>query len=147
MDTEMIVERYIASWNERNPDARRTLVATAFAEDADYLDPLMSGRGIDGIDAMIAAAQEQFPGHSFTLATGPDRHNNRVRFSWLLAPADAAPEGAFGASRSQPARIVSARTSTWAACSVGAQRRRRRTQSSRAVTCRRLSRYGPPGCR
>jgi hypothetical protein len=91
MDTEMIVERYIASWNERNPDARRTLVATAFAEDADYLDPLMSGRGIDGIDAMIAAAQEQFPGHSFTLATDPDRHNNRVRFSWLLAPADAAP--------------------------------------------------------
>jgi SnoaL-like domain len=91
MDTQTVVERYIASWNEHNPENRRALIASAFAEDADYLDPLMGGRGIDGIDAMIAAAQEQFPGHSFTLATGPDQHNSRVRFSWLLAPAGGAP--------------------------------------------------------
>jgi hypothetical protein len=91
MDTQIVVKRYIASWNERDPESRRTLIASTFAEDADYLDPLMSGRGIDGIDAMIAAAQEQFPGHRFMLATGPDQHNNRVRFSWLLAAAGAAP--------------------------------------------------------
>jgi hypothetical protein len=89
MDTEMVVDRYLASWNERDPQTRRALVASAFSEDAEYVDPLMSGRGIDGIDTMIAAAQEQFPDHSFTLAAGPDRHNDRVRFSWVLAPAGA----------------------------------------------------------
>jgi len=33
---------------------------------------------------MIGAAQQQFPGHRFTLATGPDAHD-RVRFTWSLA--------------------------------------------------------------
>jgi hypothetical protein len=79
---------YIASWNERDPKARRALVAATFAGDADYLDPLMGGRGIEEIDAMTAATQEQFPGHPFTLAAGPDRHNDRLRFSWLLTPGD-----------------------------------------------------------
>jgi hypothetical protein len=82
-----IVHSYIASWNERDPEARFALVAATFADDAHYLDPLMSGSGISGIDAMIATAQQQFPGHHFTLADGPDAHNNHIRFSWTLAPA------------------------------------------------------------
>lgn len=91
--TTTVVDRYIATWNERDPEARRALVAKTFADDAEYLDPLMSGRGGEQIDAMIAAAQQQFPGHSFTLAAGPDEHNGLVRFSWLLAPADGEPVG------------------------------------------------------
>jgi len=86
-NTTTVVDCYIATWNERDPEARRALVATTFAHDADYLDPQMSGRGIEEIDAMIAAAQQQFPNHTFALSAGPDGHNDRVRFSWLLAPA------------------------------------------------------------
>jgi hypothetical protein len=44
----------------------------------------MSGDGPDGIDAMIAAAQQQFPGHRFELAFGPVAHNDFVRFAWRL---------------------------------------------------------------
>ena len=33
----------------------------------------MAGEGHDGIDAMIAAAQQQFPGHRFELVDGPGR--------------------------------------------------------------------------
>jgi hypothetical protein len=84
---EAVVDRYIASWNERDAQTRRALVAATFAEDAEYIDPIMSGHGLEEIDAMIAAAQQQFPGHEFTLAGGPDQHSDRVRFSWLLAPA------------------------------------------------------------
>jgi hypothetical protein len=72
-------------WNETDPQQRRELVARTVTDDAKYLDPLMSGEGIDGIDAMIAGAQQQFPGHSFTLVAGPDAHHDRVRFSWSLA--------------------------------------------------------------
>ena len=60
-----LVDRYLAIWNETNAAARRALIAKTWTETATYVDPLMRGEGHDGIDAMIAAAQAQFPGHSF----------------------------------------------------------------------------------
>jgi hypothetical protein len=86
--TTAVVAGYIATWNETDPARRRALVADTFAADASYLDPLMSGEGHDGIDAMIAAAQQQFPGHRFELSAGPDAHNDRVRFAWDLVGAN-----------------------------------------------------------
>jgi hypothetical protein len=50
-----IAERYLAAWNEREPAARRAQVAQVFAPDASYLDPMMRGSGVDGIDGMIDA--------------------------------------------------------------------------------------------
>lgn len=84
-DITEIVDSYIAAWNETDPQRRRTLVERTFSADASYLDPLMSGEGVEGIDAMIAAAQQQFPGYRFSVAAGPDAHHDRVRFSWSLA--------------------------------------------------------------
>ncbi len=80
----IVVDNYISSWNEASPDRRRELIASTFADDGTYLDPLMTGEGQDGIDAMIAAAQQQFPGHRFVLTQGPDAHHDRVRFAWKL---------------------------------------------------------------
>ncbi len=94
-DPDTIVERYLAAWNERVPEARLALVAATFSHDASYVDPLTSGHGIEGLDAMIAAAQEQFPGLSFRLAGEPDAHGDRLRFSWHLA-ADGGPAVAGG---------------------------------------------------
>jgi hypothetical protein len=85
-DTDTLVNTYIAMWNETDPHERRELVAQTVTEDASYLDPVMIGEGIDGISAMIAGAQAQFPGHRFTLISGPDVHHDRARFSWSLAP-------------------------------------------------------------
>ena len=79
-----VVETYLAAWNETDEAKRRELVQATFADDARYLDPLMSGEGADGISTMIGAAQSQFPGHRFELAYGPDAHNDVVRFAWSL---------------------------------------------------------------
>ena len=68
-----VVETYIASWNEGDAERRRELVGATFADDARYVDPLMSGAGIEGIADMIGAAQAQFPGHRFELDFGPTR--------------------------------------------------------------------------
>jgi hypothetical protein len=87
-DISTVINNYIAAWNEADPDRRRAIVGDTFVDDATYLDPLMSGEGHDGIAAMIAAAQQQFPGHRFELAMGPDAHNDRVRFAWTLVAAD-----------------------------------------------------------
>src|SRR3954466_15020109 len=91
-ETEMsnvtaLVDTYIALWNETDPARPRSLVEQTFTPDGRYLDPLMEGQGIDGIDAMVAAAQAQFPGTRFELHAGPDAHNDRVRFSWQLQAA------------------------------------------------------------
>lgn len=90
-DATTVVDTYIRMWNEPDPELRRELVALAVTEDANYLDPLMAGEGIDGIAAMIAGAQQQFPGHRFTLLAAPDAHHDRVRFSWSLTPAGGEP--------------------------------------------------------
>jgi hypothetical protein len=83
-DVATLIDGYIAMWNETDPERRRALVGRTWTDDARYLDPLMEGEGPDGIDAMIAGVQQQFPGHRFKLASGPDAHHDRVRFSWHL---------------------------------------------------------------
>jgi SnoaL-like domain len=87
-DINAVIDNYIAAWNEADPDRRRAIVAETFADDATYVDPLMTGEGTDGIAAMIGAAQQQFPGHRFELSAGPDAHHDRVRFAWTLVAAD-----------------------------------------------------------
>ncbi len=86
-----IATRYVALWNETDGERRRDLIAESWTENASYVDPLMRGEGHDGIDALIAAVHERFPGHRFTVRGEPDGHNNRVRFSWSLGAADAPP--------------------------------------------------------
>ena len=81
-----LVDRYLAIWNETNAAARRALITKTWTETATYVDPLMRGEGHDGIDAMIAAAQAQFPGHSFAPLGEPDAHNDKLRFRWTLGP-------------------------------------------------------------
>ena len=90
-DTDTLVNNYIAMWNETDPDRRRELVAETVTDDADYVDPVMDGAGIDGISTMIGGAQSQFPGHRFALVAGPEAHHDRVRFTWSLAADGGAP--------------------------------------------------------
>jgi hypothetical protein len=84
-DINAVIDTYIEMWNETDPQQRRALIAGALTEDASYVDPLMCGEGAEGIDRMIAGAQEQYPGHRFTLLSPPEAHHDRVRFSWSLA--------------------------------------------------------------
>lgn len=90
-DTVKLVDRYIAMWNETDPEARRDLVAGTWTDDALYVDPLMRGERHDGIDAMVAGVQERFPDLRFTRTGEVDAHNDRVRFGWALGPVDGPP--------------------------------------------------------
>ncbi|PWC37839.1 nuclear transport factor 2 family protein [Azospirillum sp. TSO35-2] len=91
LDAAAIADRYIATWNETDPDRRRALIAAGWAEDASYLDPLAGVRGHAELNALIDAVQRQFPGLRFSLRGTAEGHNDRLRFSWSLAPAGGAP--------------------------------------------------------
>ncbi len=85
------VVRYLAAWNERDPKRRRDLVAKVWTEDGTYVDRVREGRGHDGLDAMIATAQERFPGYRLNLASGVEAHHDYVRFSWAAGGTAEAP--------------------------------------------------------
>ena len=86
-----VIERYIASWNQTDPQLRRKLVDEVWAQDATYIDPLAEAHGRDAIDATIAAVQAQFPGLTFTLLDSVDTHHRQARFTWGLGPDGAEP--------------------------------------------------------
>ena len=85
-DLAELVDRYIATWNEKDSARRKAAINELWAEDASYIDPMVAAEGRDAIDATIAAVQEQFPDFTFRLAGNPDAHHNLVRFTWELGP-------------------------------------------------------------
>jgi hypothetical protein len=85
------VERYIASWNQTSPQARRELIDELWAADGRYVDPLAEVQGREQIDGLIAAAQEQFPGMTFSLIGPVDTHHRQARFTWGLGTDGAEP--------------------------------------------------------
>ena len=44
-DAAKIAERYIDLWNETDAQSRKALLASAWTEDATYVDPMMQGQG------------------------------------------------------------------------------------------------------
>jgi len=85
-DVTQIVQRYLDTWNETDPERRGALLATVWAEDGSYVDPLASARGHDEISALIGGLHQQVPGHVFRLLGEVDGHHTVCRFSWELAP-------------------------------------------------------------
>lgn len=81
-----LVDRYIAVWNETDAARRRTLIARTWADRASYVDPMLKCEGRDGIDAMVKAVHDKYPGHRFSRTSDVDSHNGRARFNWELAP-------------------------------------------------------------
>jgi hypothetical protein len=84
-DINELLGRYIGTWNEKDPAARRAGVEALWTEDGTYVDPLADVAGHDGIDAVIEAVHGQFPDFVFRLGM-VDAHHNLVRFTWELGP-------------------------------------------------------------
>jgi hypothetical protein len=85
-DAQTIARNYIDLWNERTPARRREILRQHWARDARYVDPLMSGDGHDGVDALIAGVQQRFPDFKFKLIGEANGYGDHVRFSWGLGP-------------------------------------------------------------
>ena len=84
MNINDLVARYLETWNETDPAARRQAIDQLWAPDGVYNDPIATAAGRDQIDATIAAVQGQFAGLAFRLAGPVDAHHDTARFSWNL---------------------------------------------------------------
>ena len=87
--TGKVVDGYFAMWNETDPERRREVITATWAPEARYLDPMFGADSHDGLDRMVAAVHQQFPGHTFRLRGAVDEHHDRVRWAWELAGPDA----------------------------------------------------------
>jgi hypothetical protein len=84
---DVIIDAYVASWNETDPAKRKSALAASCAKDARYRDPVMVSEGQAGLDAMLAGVQAKFPGFVLKRISKVDSHNDAVRFAWSLGPA------------------------------------------------------------
>ena len=83
-----MAERYLATFNETDPDQRRALIEALYTADGTYTDPNVDLRGATQIDAFVAQTQEAFPGYRFTVGSPIDAHHSQARFQWHGGPAD-----------------------------------------------------------
>lgn len=81
---EAAVDRYLEAWNTGDPAARAKAIAAAWTEDGTYTDPMADVAGYEGISAVIAGAQGQFPGFEFRKLGVVDGHHDVARFGWEL---------------------------------------------------------------
>ncbi|WFB06758.1 nuclear transport factor 2 family protein [Streptomyces sp. LX-29] len=86
------VARYFEAWNAtEGTDQLAEAVAAAWVEDGSYTDPLADVSGHARLAAVIAGAQEQFPGFVFRQTGDVDGHHDTARFGWeLVSVADPA---------------------------------------------------------
>jgi hypothetical protein len=56
-DVTTTVDTYLAMWNETDPAKRVETITAAWTEDGHYVDPLMEGKGYDGLSAMVGGVQ------------------------------------------------------------------------------------------
>jgi len=93
---ETVIRKYLEAWNDTDAAHRRARIAELFAPDCSYVDPMAAVAGRDGMDALIAGVQQQFPGLRFTLNGNVDAHHDQARFVWHAGPPGASEPAVIG---------------------------------------------------
>jgi hypothetical protein len=92
-DTEALVERYVAFWNERDVSLRRARLAELWAQDALFVSEVSRREGHVGIEAEARATAKDFV---FSSANRTAGHHDVVRMSWEMRPAGGGDVAASG---------------------------------------------------
>jgi hypothetical protein len=96
------VDAYLEALTEKDADRRAELVATAWTDDARFVDPLLEATGHDAIAALTDVVVEHYPGHSFRRTSAVDSHHDQLRFTWDLV----APDGGVAATGVDVAQVA-----------------------------------------
>ncbi|TMR25355.1 nuclear transport factor 2 family protein [Actinomadura geliboluensis] len=90
LDIDEFGNRYIAVWNEPDPDVRHNLIAALWDDEAVEFTDSAEYRGLPAIEARIAEAHEHLVkqgGFTFRAAEDAVGHHGTVRFTTYMTPA------------------------------------------------------------
>jgi hypothetical protein len=97
-NVNQLVDRWVASWNEKDPGLRRKLIDDIWAEDGAYYNRLFVCHGRDMVEAAVSTAHEEYFGKGFSFKSQNDAYanHNGVKFGWVLVTTATGEVDTFG---------------------------------------------------
>lgn len=87
-DIDTMIERYVASWNEKDPAVRRAIIDAIWADDGIYRNKRTEFKGHDGIEEAVTQAHDTFTANGFLFRLASvDTNHDAVRYQWEMVPA------------------------------------------------------------
>jgi len=88
-NTNELVDRYLATWNESDAERRRQGVREMWTKDGIHRSKTIEARGHDELEARAASTYEKWgrSGYVFRRLNDADGHHDAVRFRWEMVPA------------------------------------------------------------
>lgn len=83
------VSTYCAAWNEKNKNARCSLIEKSWSENGVYEDPTAAvAPGRTALSAHIAGFHKAYPGARIVPTSKPDHHHGKIHFTWRMVAGD-----------------------------------------------------------
>jgi hypothetical protein len=90
MDLNQLADRYMAVWNERNPEKRKRQIAELWVHGEHYADA-RKVTGHEELEARVLQSHNEFvrdAGNRFRAVPGARREGDVVTFYWEMLPAN-----------------------------------------------------------
>jgi hypothetical protein len=93
-----LVDRYVATWNEKDPQIRRKMIDELWAEDCAYFNRLFVCQGRDMVEAAISTAHNEYFAKGFCFKSQNDAygHHNGIKFGWVMVTTATGEVDTFG---------------------------------------------------
>ena len=88
-DPNQFAARYVAAWNEPDPNLRSKAIAEIFTDRARYHNVRTAYQGLDAIESAVKASHERWvrQGYIFRACGDAVSHHGGMRFTWDMMPA------------------------------------------------------------
>jgi nuclear transport factor 2 (NTF2) superfamily protein len=87
-EIDVVLKKYVASWNEQDPSARRRVIDETWAPDGVYRNATTEFKGRAGIEDAVSQAVEAFTSNGFVFRLASvDTNHDAVRYRWEMVPA------------------------------------------------------------
>jgi len=91
MELDQFADRYVAVWNEPDPELRRRQIAALWVEEGEHYVEAGKFVGFDALERRVLEAHNEFvrdAGHRFRAVPGARREGDVVTFYWEMLPAN-----------------------------------------------------------
>lgn len=87
MNVIALVEKYVATWSQPDPEIRRKNIADIWSEDAVYKNATTEYVGRAGIEVAVTEAYDMFVTKGYVIKVAAvDTNHEAVRYTWEMFP-------------------------------------------------------------